>query len=223
MLLKEYSPVVVADGIIGGDLAAAQQGSKRNGLEGTRDNLPVNCVLQQILNVQRRVYDFFSTIKLNGDTAEAAGVAHHQDQCPEDNNECSSNNSKNNSNNKKCDNIRNGIVQAELLKGGNFKQYQYGATALDCSLMITFQRISGREDTGIDDALTGKFMVEPDEEEEGGRGMQFLSKITIMDLDPKPFTHALKYVEQTQASYQTEWSRRAATIGFLAQQENQSK
>lgn len=125
-------------------------------------NLPVNCVLQQILNVQRLVYDFFSTMDLNGEEM-----------------------------NLNCDSSRARITN-ELLEG-NFRRYQYGATALDCSLMITFQRISV-DGFSIDEALAQKFVVN-----EGGA--RFMTKIAIMDLDPKPFTHAVKYLEQTQASY----------------------
>lgn len=139
-------------------------------------NLPVNCVLQQILNVQRLVYDFFSTMDLNGDEM-----------------------------NLNCDSSRARITN-ELLEG-NFRRYQYGATALDCSLMITFQRINS-DRFSIDEALAQKFVVQ----HEGGA--RFMTKIAIMDLDPKPsgesphsqgvpkpFSHAIKYVEQTQASY----------------------
>lgn len=143
-------------------------------------NLPVNCVLQQILNVQRHVYDFFSSVKLNEGVKEQ-----QQDEVQKGETD------------NQCDN-RNEIIKQKLLRdgGGSFKQYQYGATALDCSLMITFQRISGAG-VAIDEALTKKFMVQQD-------SVRFLSKITIMDLDPKPFTHAVKYLEQTQASYRSQ-------------------
>lgn len=162
MLLKEYS------------VSADNNGRARR--ETDESNLPVNCVLQQILNVQRLVYDFFSSVKLNGrgagETAEDAT----------------------------CDSSR--IIQEDLLTEGRFKRYQYGATALDCSLMITFQRVDGHN-LAIDEALASKFLVQQE-------NYRFLSKITIMDLDPKPFTHAAKYVEQTRHSYQTEWIRRQA-------------
>lgn len=139
--------------------------------------LPVNCVLQQVLNVQRCVYDFFTAIKLNDAVDDNSG-----DQ-------------------QQCDN-RHQIIQEELLSRGNFKPYRYGATALDCSLMITFQMIrGGSKDAPADSAVARKFQVQQDNK-------RFLSQVTIMDLDPKPFTHAAKYVEQTQASYQAEWSRR---------------
>lgn len=168
MLLKEYS---VASGSGGLSQREAQHGLEES-------NLPVNCVLQQILNVQRLVYDFFSSTNLN----EALSYDQH---------------TRNNNN---CDSSRDRIIQEELLTNASFKRYQYGATALDCSLMISFQRIATHA-LPIDEALTGKFLVRQE-------GVPFLSKIAIMDLDPKPFTHAHKYVEQTQASYQSEWSRR---------------
>ena len=136
--------------------------------------MPVNCVLQQILNVQRNVYDFFSTVDLN--ELEAQDVDSGDE--------------------------RNRLIADQLMRTGDFQRYQIGATALDCSLMITFQR----RDEPVDD-LVAKFLVLGDP-----HGLQFVSKVTVMDLDPKPFTHAVKYVEQTMAAYKTEWRRRQMII-----------
>ena len=136
--------------------------------------MPVNCVLQQILNVQRNVYDFFSAVDLN--ELEAQDVDSGEE--------------------------RNRLIADQLMRTGDFQRYQFGATALDCSLMITFQR----RDEPVDD-LVAKFQVQ-----DGPHGLQFVSKVTVMDLDPKPFTHAVKYVEQTMAAYQTEWRRRQMII-----------
>lgn len=165
--------------------------SQRESRQKKESNLPVNCVLQQILNVQRHVYEFFSSVNVNvNNGGEAFAVDPKKGEEEEED---------------QCDNM-NRIIRDELVQGGKFKQYQYGATALDCSLMITFQRIRGEKSkAAIDEALAQKFIVSQDD-------VQFLSKITIMDLDPKPFTHAVKYVEQTQASYQTEWSRRQSIL-----------
>lgn len=82
-------------------------------------------------------------------------------------------------------------VTEELLRGNSFQSYQFGATALDCSLMVTFQR------TGDDpQPLSERFLVQLE-----GHSAHFMTKIAVMDLDPKPFTHAAKYVEQSQQSF----------------------
>lgn len=149
-------------------------------------NLPSNCVLQQILNVQRLVYDFFVAVDLN-----EVSTRKEDEDAPT------------------CDRIRNRITEELLAESSKkFKKYKYGATALDCSLMITFQKITGSEGdrSAIDDALAGKFLVSQDK-------MRFMTKIAIMDLDPKPFTHAMKYVTQTQASYQIQIQRLMGTHG----------
>lgn len=133
-------------------------------------NLPANCVLQQVLNVQRLVYDFFTSLDLN--RVLGSGLEGRSN----------------------CD--RNRIIE-ELLGSSQkgFQRYRCGATALDCSLMITFQRLPvAAQSSTIDEALGDKFVVQQD-------NIRFMTKIAIMDLDPKPFTHAVKYVEQTQASY----------------------
>lgn len=137
--------------------------------------MPVNCVLQQILNVQRNVYDFFSGVNLNELQAQDVDSGDE----------------------------RNRLITDQLMETGDFQRYQFGATALDCSLMITFQRVDGP----VDD-LVAKFLVQNDVHVEE----QFVSKVTVMDLDPKPFSHAVKYVEQTIAAYQTEWRRRQLII-----------
>lgn len=154
-------------------------------------NLPVNCVLQQILSVQRLVYDFFRTLKLNEKGLSSSG----EERSGNENEEEEVN----------CDSIRNRI-RNELLSGC-FKKYQFGATALDCSLMITFQRITSETtESAIDEALARKFIVTQKD------GSRFMTKIAIMDLDPKPFTHATKYIAQTRASYQTQSCQRGAIV-----------
>lgn len=74
----------------------------------------------------------------------------------------------------------------QTLDNVKMEQYCYGATALDCSLMITFKlNATSMNSTNFHH-----------------NGINFAAKIAIMDLDPKPYSHVVKYVEQTQASYQ---------------------
>lgn len=167
-------------------------GDDRNKAQQENNLLAANCVLQQILNVQRHVYNFFRSVNVNEQPQQVEGGRRNnkdndkeEDQQEEKEDQCDR---------------RNRLISEQLLMNGNFKSYQYGATALDLSLMITFQRIVGHSPV-VDEILLKKFQVHQG-------NVSFLTKVTIMDLDPKPFTHAVKYLEQTQSSYQTEWSRR---------------
>ncbi|XP_037805375.1 inositol-pentakisphosphate 2-kinase [Lucilia sericata] len=75
------------------------------------------------------------------------------------------------------------------------EQYILGATALDCSIMITFCEIENVE------------VVKEEEPKESLIdithvvsifGKTFLTKVTLLDLDPKPDTHFNKYCSQTK-------------------------
>lgn len=74
------------------------------------------------------------------------------------------------------------------------EQYQLGATALDCSIMITFRRLVG--DRAEEDSLsaTARNHIVTIE------GMKFMVNVTITDLDPKSHKHYTKYVEQLASS-----------------------
>ncbi|XP_058058663.1 inositol-pentakisphosphate 2-kinase [Anopheles bellator] len=74
------------------------------------------------------------------------------------------------------------------------EKYQFGATALDCSVMITFRRLMGdrtEEDRLSPEARKHIVVIE---------GMKFLVKVTITDLDPKSHKHRQKYVDQLAES-----------------------
>ncbi|XP_053665285.1 inositol-pentakisphosphate 2-kinase [Anopheles marshallii] len=74
------------------------------------------------------------------------------------------------------------------------EKYQLGATALDCSIMITFRRLSGdrTEENSLNEAARNHIV--------SIEGMKFLVNVTITDLDPKSHKHYAKYVEQLAAS-----------------------
>ncbi|XP_035911185.1 inositol-pentakisphosphate 2-kinase [Anopheles stephensi] len=74
------------------------------------------------------------------------------------------------------------------------EKYQLGATALDCSIMITFRRLSGdrAEENSLNEAARNHIV--------SIEGMKFLVNVTITDLDPKSPKHYAKYVEQLAES-----------------------
>ncbi|XP_073848649.1 inositol phosphate kinase 1 [Musca autumnalis] len=74
------------------------------------------------------------------------------------------------------------------------EQYLLAATALDCSIMITFRQISKQNMTEC--LFTNPHMI-------CINGQHFITKITLLDLDPKPDTHFAKYVKQTQEIMQS--------------------
>ncbi|ALC41528.1 Ipk1, partial [Drosophila busckii] len=66
--------------------------------------------------------------------------------------------------------------------------YMLGATALDCSIMLTFQEI--RCATKYNSALQ-PWLVSL-------QGRQFLTNVCVLDLDPKPDSHFYKFIKQTR-------------------------
>uniref|UniRef100_A0A182R3Y8 Inositol-pentakisphosphate 2-kinase n=1 Tax=Anopheles funestus TaxID=62324 RepID=A0A182R3Y8_ANOFN len=74
------------------------------------------------------------------------------------------------------------------------EKYQLGATALDCSIMITFRRLYGdrAEENSLNETARNHIV--------SIEGMKFLVNVTITDLDPKSHKHYAKYVEQLAAS-----------------------
>ncbi|XP_063702596.1 inositol-pentakisphosphate 2-kinase [Culicoides brevitarsis] len=75
----------------------------------------------------------------------------------------------------------------------DFEQYMLGATALDTSLMITFCRIS-HEDIFRMNPVARNHIIQLN-------GMMFVTKVTIMDLDPKSTSHYEKYIKQINDSH----------------------
>lgn len=73
------------------------------------------------------------------------------------------------------------------------ERYQLGATALDCSIMITFRRLGEREEESLP-ATAQRHIISIE-------GMKFLTNVTITDLDPKTLQHVQKkYLGQLRES-----------------------
>uniref|UniRef100_A0A0K8URR8 Inositol-pentakisphosphate 2-kinase n=1 Tax=Bactrocera latifrons TaxID=174628 RepID=A0A0K8URR8_BACLA len=139
--------------------------------------LPANCVLQKILHLQLLA-------KLHMPTLHAAGYARKSE---------------------KSYNALKALLQRSCQQQiGDALQpveaYMLGATALDCSIMVAFQEISthntehahprSHEMTTM--AALSRYCV----------GLPrykrtFLTKVTLVDLDPKPDSHLCKYIKQT--------------------------
>ncbi|KAH8410991.1 hypothetical protein KR222_004917 [Zaprionus bogoriensis] len=66
--------------------------------------------------------------------------------------------------------------------------YMLGATALDCSIMLTFQEIrcQPRHNSALQPWLVTL------------QGRKFLTKLSVLDLDPKPDSHFHKFIKQTR-------------------------
>lgn len=73
------------------------------------------------------------------------------------------------------------------------ERYQLGATALDCSIMITFRRLADREEESLP-SVAHRHIISIE-------GMKFLTNVTITDLDPKTLQHVQKkYLGQLRES-----------------------
>ncbi|BFG06085.1 inositol-pentakisphosphate 2-kinase [Drosophila madeirensis] len=70
--------------------------------------------------------------------------------------------------------------------------YLLGATALDCSIMLTFQEVElgCTPDQDFEADLLQPWLVSL-------LGHHFLTKLSVLDLDPKPDSHFHKFIEQT--------------------------
>jgi Inositol-pentakisphosphate 2-kinase len=70
--------------------------------------------------------------------------------------------------------------------------YMLGATALDCSLMVTFRKLGSDEVFDSNDPIN-KHVISVG-------NTRFVTKATIMDLDPKVTSHYNKMIKQFNAS-----------------------
>ncbi|GAB0096013.1 hypothetical protein DMENIID0001_114610 [Sergentomyia squamirostris] len=71
------------------------------------------------------------------------------------------------------------------------ERYFLGATALDCSLMVTFQKVQSG------DGKVSSSMIRVADQ-------NFIVSMTVMDLDPKADSHPFKYIKQTRMSYKAQ-------------------
>ncbi|XP_055612534.1 inositol-pentakisphosphate 2-kinase-like [Uranotaenia lowii] len=72
------------------------------------------------------------------------------------------------------------------------EKYQLGATAMDCSIMLTFRRLSEREEERLPASARSHIV--------SLESMRFLVNVTITDLDAKSPNHHKKYVDQLRDS-----------------------
>ncbi|XP_017961295.1 inositol-pentakisphosphate 2-kinase isoform X2 [Drosophila navojoa] len=127
-------------------------------------HLPKNCVLQKILHLQLLVKRHFHYMWAQGyaqqGTRSYKALRALLASCQPDN------------------------VQ-ELAEE---QAYMLGATALDCSIMLTFQEVQcqAKHHSALQPWLVSL------------QGRQFLTKLSILDLDPKPDSHFHKYIKQTR-------------------------
>ncbi|XP_055638820.1 inositol-pentakisphosphate 2-kinase [Toxorhynchites rutilus septentrionalis] len=148
--------------------------------------LPKNCALKQILDAQLLVKS--SLLKIHTDTFRqdnsTADSFVYIDELFE----------------KYVDYLEDCPCCGEREGNGNFsdtylseeERYQLGATAMDCSVMITFRRLTDREEIRLPPAAENHIV--------DIASMQFLVNVTITDLDPKSLDHHRKYLKQLRDS-----------------------
>ncbi|XP_017868338.1 PREDICTED: inositol-pentakisphosphate 2-kinase isoform X1 [Drosophila arizonae] len=127
-------------------------------------HLPKNCVLQKILHLQLLVKRHFHYMWAQGyarqGTPSYKALRALLASCQQDN------------------------VQELAAE----QAYMLGATALDCSIMLTFQEVQcqAKHHSALQPWLISL------------QGRQFLTKLSVLDLDPKPDSHFHKYIKQTR-------------------------
>ncbi|KAH8258327.1 hypothetical protein KR038_009671 [Drosophila bunnanda] len=139
-------------------------------------SLPKNCVLQKILNLQLLVKEQFAFMWQSGYARPSQSMPTYNA-------------------------LRDLLASAgeakerEQLKPDLEQAYMLGATALDCSIMLTFQEIeiecqADCPDGQSTDALQPWCV--------SLLGHHFLTKLCVLDLDPKPDSHFHKFIKQTR-------------------------
>ncbi|XP_036330500.1 inositol-pentakisphosphate 2-kinase [Rhagoletis pomonella] len=140
--------------------------------------LPKNCVLQKVLHLQLLAKRHMTDL-------HAAGYANKSEKSY-------------NALKSLLQRSRNQPVAAVELNPT--EAYLLGATALDCSIMLAFQEISlcnqvppphSQPSNLTKSPLSKHCVVMP------CYGKTFLTKVTLVDLDPKPDSHLCKYIKQT--------------------------
>ncbi|XP_019890773.1 inositol-pentakisphosphate 2-kinase isoform X2 [Musca domestica] len=137
-------------------------------------SLPKNCVLEKILNLQLLAKKHFPHMfkenyqKKKGKSYDILSTLLQKYKC--------------------------GPTKLEISQLSAEEQYLLAATALDCSIMITFRQISNQVMANC--LCTNPHMICIE-------GQHFITKITLLDLDPKPDTHFAKYVKQTHEIMQS--------------------
>ncbi|KAH8290732.1 hypothetical protein KR054_005503 [Drosophila jambulina] len=139
-------------------------------------SLPKNCVLQKILNLQLLVKDQFAFMWQSGYARPTHSLPTYKA-------------------------LRDLLASAQALKEKEQlkpdleQAYMLGATALDCSIMLTFQEI---EIECQADCPVGQSTDALQPWCVSLLGHHFLTKLSVLDLDPKPDSHFHKFIKQTR-------------------------
>ncbi|XP_043947896.1 inositol-pentakisphosphate 2-kinase isoform X2 [Drosophila biarmipes] len=140
--------------------------------------LPKNCVLQKILNLQLQVKRHF-------DFMWHSGYAAHSQPT--------------------YNSLRGLLASVEERNELEFEPdeeqaYMVGATALDCSIMLTFQEIEIKCETDCPAGNPGQSAAALALQPwcVSLLGHHFLTKLCVLDLDPKPDSHFHKFMAQTR-------------------------
>ncbi|XP_062547178.1 inositol-pentakisphosphate 2-kinase isoform X2 [Armigeres subalbatus] len=148
--------------------------------------LPRNCVLKQILDMQLLVKPTLPTIRpdLYQQTSSGGNPFSYIDELYEKYLDCLD---------ECCEQrlpVRSLCLEDSYLN--DQERYQLGASALDCSIMITFRRLAEREEKRLSSAAKAHIVTL--------EKMKFLVNVTITDLDPKSLKHYNKYLRQLHES-----------------------
>ncbi|XP_043641941.1 inositol-pentakisphosphate 2-kinase isoform X2 [Drosophila teissieri] len=138
--------------------------------------LPKNCVLQKILNLQLLVKRHF-------DFMWQSGYSDHSRPTY-------------NSLRGLLAAVEGGVEEEAELEPDEEQAYMVGATALDCSIMLTFQEIEIECETDCRPADQRYAALQP--WCVSLLGHHFLTKLCVLDLDPKPDSHFHKFIAQTR-------------------------
>lgn len=142
--------------------------------------LPENCALKQIQDVQLLVKSNLTKVQ-PGKLRQHEYVDDLYEKCVDCKEDCSST-----ANKRRLSHFAEQYLSPE-------ERYQLGATALDCSIMITFRRLVEREEESLP-ATAQRHIVNIE-------GMKWLTNVTITDLDPKTLQHVQKkYLGQLRES-----------------------
>ncbi|XP_053696398.1 inositol-pentakisphosphate 2-kinase [Sabethes cyaneus] len=161
--------------------------------------LPKNCALKQILDLQLLVKSCLT--KLNSDKPyrqDSTDPFGYVDELYEKHLDCLEDCCSRVGTSSEAESERRTADTAErLMNFTNFylneeEKYQLGATALDCSIMITFRRLADREEDRLPPAARNHII--------SIEAMKFLVNVTITDLDPKSIHHHKKYLKQIHDS-----------------------
>lgn len=177
ILVKDFHELEESDGVA----SSKTHNNDRRCIEPTKNALPANCILKQILDVQLLSKSYVWSIDDFRETHSNAPSS----QCV---------------NNGFTKRVVDATSNSRSIRENFFENlsktqcYTFGATALDCSIMLTFQWICDTDTDSITDNVR-KHIIS------NGRD-KFLVNATVVDVDPKTPEHFVKYIKQTNASHQ---------------------